>query len=231
MEHSFESQVRPGMDVFDVNDEKIGTVAETDEGYLRVPSGLLGMGGELAIPLTLIHDVAGEAIHLSVTKEQVEELGPQEPTETDGDFTDTTGEQTTAAASPATLQLREEQLTARAQSVETGRVQIGTAVVSEQQTLQVPVMHEEVTIERRPVDRRASDRPIEETNEIIEMPVHEEHVTLDKRTVVYEEVGLEKRQVHETQSVSGTVRREEAVVEEDGTIDRGDRLDRDGPRG
>ena len=57
-----------------------------------------------------------------------------------------------------TLQLREEELVANKQRVETGQVQIGKEVVSEQRTLEVPVTREEVTIERHPVDRRPSDR-------------------------------------------------------------------------
>jgi uncharacterized protein (TIGR02271 family) len=117
------------------------------------------------------------------------------------------------------MQLREEELIARKQSVETGQVQIGKEIVSEQRTLEVPVTREEVTIERHPVDRRPSDRPIDERNQTIAVPVHEEQVELEKRPVVYEEVGVGKREVEETHEVSGTVRREEARIEQDGDVD------------
>jgi uncharacterized protein (TIGR02271 family) len=85
------------------------------------------------------------------------------------------------------LQLREEELIARKQSVETGRVGVRTEVISEQRTIDVPVTREEVTIERHAVDRRPADRPIAE-RETISIPVHEEEVTLEKKAVVYEEV-------------------------------------------
>jgi uncharacterized protein (TIGR02271 family) len=74
-------------------------------------------------------------------------------------------------------------------------------------------------MERHPVDRRPSDRPIDESGETISVPVHEEQVRAEKRTVVYEEVGVDKRAVQETEHVSDTVRREELVVDKDGEVD------------
>ena len=83
----------------------------------------------------------------------------------------------------------------------------------------VPVTREEVTIERHPVDRRPSDQPISETGETISVPLHEEHVRAEKRTVVYEEVGVDKRAAQETEHVSETVQREELVIDKDGEAD------------
>jgi uncharacterized protein (TIGR02271 family) len=127
----------------------------------------------------------------------------------------------TRGASQDTLQLREEDLVANKQRVETGQVQVGKDVVTEQRTLDVPVTREEVTIERHPVDRRPSDRPLDDRGQSIEVPVHEERVNLDKRAVVYEEVGVGKREVQDTQHVSGTVRREEARIENEGDVNMG----------
>jgi hypothetical protein len=43
MAKGFKDQVRDGMDVFDADNQKVGTVAETAEGYLRVSTGFLGI--------------------------------------------------------------------------------------------------------------------------------------------------------------------------------------------
>jgi uncharacterized protein (TIGR02271 family) len=75
------------------------------------------------------------------------------------------------------------------------------------------------TIERHPVERRHSDQPMDDRGQTIAVPVHEEQVELEKRPVVYEEVGVGKREVAETHGVSGTVRREEARIERDGDVD------------
>ena len=121
--------------------------------------------------------------------------------------------------SDATVQLREEELAARKQTVEAGRVSLGTEVVEEQQTLEVPVTREEVTIERHAVDRRPSSEPISSTSETLNVPVHEEQVSVDKQAVVYEEVNVGKRAVQETQRVSDTVRKEVVDVDATGDVD------------
>src|ERR671933_505278 len=226
MAKGFKDQVRDGMDVFDADNQKVGTVAETAEGYLRVPTGFLGMGKEHSIPFSAIRSVDGEAIHLSVAKDRLDEF------EADGEYDGTPVERTTTTATaretPAarragieaeqTLELREEELSARKHSVETGRVELTKEVVSEQRTIDVPVTHEEVTIERRAVDHQPSDSPLRATDETISIPVREEQVEVEKQPVVYEEVNVGKRAVQDTEHVSETVRREQAVVDKEGAV-------------
>jgi len=256
MARNVASLVNDGMDVYDAADEKIGTVAEVFDatgpdtahsggGYLRVPTGLLGLGKEHHIPFSTIADVRGERIHLRLHKDQLDALGfDAQPTAVDdvAEVDDQSVRRTRSAgpsaritANPAEaadagprrrrddtgrrrLQLREEELIARKQTVETGQVGIRTEVVSEQRTIEVPLTHEEVTIERRAVDRRPAEGIIDDRSRTIEVPVREEQVTLEKRAVVYEEVDVGKRAVQETQQVSGTVRREEAVIEREGDV-------------
>jgi uncharacterized protein (TIGR02271 family) len=118
-----------------------------------------------------------------------------------------------------TMQLREEELEPRKRSVETGQVRITKDVVEEQQTLDVPVTREEVFIERRPVERHAADAgPIGDSKETIRVPVQEEQVSVEKRAVVTEEISVGKRLVQDTRQVSGTVRREEARIQQDGDL-------------
>ncbi len=121
-----------------------------------------------------------------------------------------------------TVQLREEELRANKQSVQAGQVEIRKEVVSEQRTIDVPVTREEVVIERRPVEHRAAQGRIGEETETIRVPLREEQVTVEKVPVVTEEISVGKRTVQETQQVSGTVRHEEARVENQGTA-RGQR--------
>jgi uncharacterized protein (TIGR02271 family) len=115
------------------------------------------------------------------------------------------------------VQLREEELVPHKQTVQTGEVGIRKEVVTERKTLEVPVTREEVVIERRPVERHPSDRPITEGSDV-RVPVREERVTVDKKPVVREEVTVGKRAVKETKHVSGTVRREVAKVETEGDV-------------
>ena len=86
MARKFSSQVSDGMDVFDVNEDKIGTVQEVYDasgaekstsggGYLHVPTGFLGLGTEHHIPFSAIRDVRDGRIHLSVAKDRLDEMG------------------------------------------------------------------------------------------------------------------------------------------------------------
>ncbi|HEX3245253.1 MAG TPA: YsnF/AvaK domain-containing protein [Chloroflexota bacterium] len=113
------------------------------------------------------------------------------------------------------MELREEELRAGKETVEAGKVQLEKDVVAERRTMDVPVSREEAVVERHPVDRRPSDRPISGREEI-EIPLREERVTVDKQPVVYEEVEIGKRQVQDTERVSGELRREVAEVKESG---------------
>ncbi len=102
------------------------------------------------------------------------------------------------------------------------QVQIRKDVVEEQRTIDVPVTREEAVVERRPVEPRPADAPVGE-GETIRVPLRGEHAEVEKRPVVTEEIEVGKRQVQDTERVSGTVRREEARVEREGDVDvRGD---------
>src|SRR5207248_9154616 len=123
----------------------------------------------------------------------------------------------TATREGDTMRLREEELQARKSSVETGRVNLGKEVVEEQKTIDVPVSREEVYVERHPVDRRPTDRPIDDSeDETIRVPVREERVDVEKQPVTYEEVGVGKRTTQDTQRVSDKVRREELRTDHEG---------------
>ena len=129
-----------------------------------------------------------------------------------------------AAGGPAdresdrTVRLREEELQARKEPVQTGQVEVGKEVVTEEKSVDVPVTREEVYVERHPVDRRPADQPIGEEMDTVEVPVREEEVSVDKRPVVTEEVNVGKRTVQDTERVSDTVRREEARIEREGDV-------------
>lgn len=120
--------------------------------------------------------------------------------------------------SGATVDLREEELAARKHSVEAGEVRLSKDVVSEQQTMEVPVTHEEVVVERHAVDRRPADAPVGDTSEAVRVPLHQEQVSVEKRAVVYEEVEVGKHAVQETRRVSGTVRKEVVDVDAEGDV-------------
>jgi uncharacterized protein (TIGR02271 family) len=113
------------------------------------------------------------------------------------------------------VEVRREEARARKTPVKKGEVRVHKEVVTEQQTLTVPVEREEVVIERRPV-RRRSGAGVAPASEEIRIPIKEEIVDIEKDTIVDEEVSVGKRKVRDSKTVSTPVRREKVTVEEQG---------------
>ena len=194
--------------------------------HLVVRKGLI-FTHEHYVPFSAISRVEHDRVYLNVTKDRVEDQGWDEMPEAgaaSGERRERPTEPTRGREGERTLELREEELRARKEPVQTGEARIGKEVVTEEQTMEVPRTREEVEVERRPVDRRPADRPVGEgADETIGVPVREERVSVEKQPVVYEELEVGKRQVQETERVSDTVRREEARTEGEGDVDvRGD---------
>lgn len=124
-----------------------------------------------------------------------------------------------ASARPADaterMQLREERLQIDKERRARGEATIGKEIVTEHHEIDVPLVREELFIERRPVSAAAasSGAPIGET-EIVRIPLTEEQLVVSKSAVVTEEVVIGKRAVTQTGHVSETTRREELTVDD-----------------
>jgi uncharacterized protein (TIGR02271 family) len=100
--------------------------------------------------------------------------------------------------------------------VSRGEVRLRKEVITDTQTVQVPVTREELVIERRPTDSTTAASGTVGEGQEIRIPLSEETASLDKSTVVREEVAVGKKPVGEVRDLTGEVRREELVVD-DGT--------------
>jgi uncharacterized protein (TIGR02271 family) len=119
---------------------------------------------------------------------------------------------------PRRIQLLSEVLRVNKERVATGEARIRKEVITENQTIQVPVTREELVIERRPVNEaRPASGDIGADSEI-RVPLSEERVNVERQPVVREEVEVGKRQVTEERTVSDEVRHEELQVEDESKI-------------
>jgi uncharacterized protein (TIGR02271 family) len=126
-----------------------------------------------------------------------------------------TGETTTGAEGTRRIQLLGEVLRVYKERISSGEVTVRKEVITENQTVNVPVTREELVIERHAVEGAtpASGR-IGETGEI-RIPLTEERPSVEKSTVVREEVSVGKRNVEDTRTVSEDVSREDIVVDDE----------------
>jgi uncharacterized protein (TIGR02271 family) len=107
------------------------------------------------------------------------------------------------------MQLREERLRVEADRRQSGEAQVGKRIVEKQQEFDVPVSHEELFIQRRPLSGKVN-RPggIGDEQEIVRVPLSAERLQINKETIATEEVVIGKRSVNEIQHVSEKIRKE-----------------------
>ena len=110
------------------------------------------------------------------------------------------------------LTLSQEQLRVGTQRVEAGRARLRKFVVTEQQTVTVPVSHDEVKIVREALQpgEFTGDATIGE--DVIEVTLMQDEVLVDKQVVGVEKVKLATQTVTEQRQVTEQVRTEQLEV-------------------
>ena len=226
-----------GSTAYGSDGQKIGTVGQIyldDETgqpeWATVNTGLFGTG-ESFVPLS---DASFEGDRLVVrhTKDKVKgapnigDTGHLDPDEERalyeyyGRSYETGYETTTTTRTTGddAMTRSEERLNVGKQRVQTGRARLRKHVVSDTQTVNVPVEREELRLEREPVtDANVGDAMSgpEMTEDEVEVTLHEERPVVDKETVPVERVRAGKDVQTDTEAVSADVAREEIEVEGD----------------
>ncbi len=231
----YSGRIADGAEVYGSDGEKIGHVAEVGASYLLVQKGWLFIK-DLYLPTSAIARVHEGHVHLGITKQRAETMGREElPTENDawyGSATRTAGDETSAApgkgqttetARPTGRQgedisvpVVEEQLKAGVREKQGGAARIVKDVREEQQTIDVPVQHEEVYVTERKVNRPATEVDLRAGEREIDIPLKQQEVVVQKEAVVTGEVTVRKETVTDTERVADTVRREDVHVEDAG---------------
>lgn len=112
----------------------------------------------------------------------------------------------------------EEQLHVGTEKVQTGRARLRKVVVTEQQTITVPVTREEVRLVREPIEAGDSvDTTIGEA--ATDVVLTEERVVVSKETVPVERVRLGTETITEQQEVTEAVRKEQIEFDDAVTTD------------
>ncbi len=231
------SQINVGDNVYGSDGDKVGTIADVQPNYIVVEKGFF-FPTDYYIPMSAVASVSDGQVSLNVAKDAALNSGWDTVPDTGTVLTDVdtgwtdrdrvdvdvTDRQTATARVAETddeirIPVMEEELTATVRQQEAGAVRIEKDVVAEERTLEVPITEERVRVERRIVDRPVAATDVDAFEEtVIDVPLTTETVDVQKRARVAEEVVVSKEAVQRTEQVSGTVRREEVVVDEDATI-------------
>jgi uncharacterized protein (TIGR02271 family) len=122
------------------------------------------------------------------------------------------GQDTSGPNTDDAMTRSEERLVAGTQQVEAGKARLRKYVVTDTETVQVPVSREEVRIEREPIteaNRDAAYSGGDITEEEHEVTLHAEKPVVGTETEAVERVRLGKETVTDTETVSGEVRKEQ----------------------
>ena len=106
----------------------------------------------------------------------------------------------------------EEQLNVNKERVATGEARLRKYVVTDTETVEVPVDREEVRVERTPINAEDANNyngAISGDSEEASVTLHEERVNIDKETVPVEKVNLKKDTVRDTETRTEELRKEQ----------------------
>lgn len=113
------------------------------------------------------------------------------------------------------LMLKEERLDISKERVKLHDVKVHRERITEEKTITVPVVREEVVIETIPADQPGQENQTSK----IRIPVKEERLEVIKHEVVTGDVDIYKNEYQTTEAVTETLQREEAKVNVSGEAD------------
>ena len=103
-------------------------------------------------------------------------------------------DETEAAREDVVIPVVEEELEAGTEAVKTGSVRVDKHVEKRIRTIDMPLVHEEVEVQRVAVNRVVKEMPqVRKTGDRIIVPVVEEEVVITKRLILKEEIHLVKK--------------------------------------
>jgi uncharacterized protein (TIGR02271 family) len=214
------------------DDEDLGEVLETGHNYVLVQKGIINKE-KFYIPKNMVESYDGSVLRFNIAKDEVKSRFMRDSPSTGNEYSssyknmDVTAEeeqdksnvsQDTAARVP----VMEERLNvSKEESTEDATVT--KEPVTETKTIEIPVTHEEITIEKRPPrDRKytsiSSENPVESKTEI-KIPLKKEEVEVIKQPYVKEEVVVKKNPVTKTQQATEQVRSEKVNIADDKNIE------------
>jgi uncharacterized protein (TIGR02271 family) len=235
-----------GATVYDNDGDKIGSVGQVfidpssgGAAWITVRTGLFGTG-ESFVPATEAN-WDGDDVRVPYEKDFVKDAprvdadGELDQNDTDALYgyygygtgstgydttteTGTTGYDTSGPTTDDAMTRSEEHLRVGTERVETGRARLHKYVVTEQETVTVPVSHDEVRVVTEPITDRnvgdALDGPAisEEDHEVV---LTGDRVITDTEAVPVERVRLETETVTDQETVSGDVRKERIDIDGD----------------
>jgi uncharacterized protein (TIGR02271 family) len=190
-----------------INDEDLGEVQEVGDTYVLVQKGLINKE-KYYIPQNEVESYDGNILRFKLSEEEIKGkyLGDSPP------LTRNTGKDGKEESESTSVPLVEERLNISKRDVTYKEATLIKEPVIETKTVEVPITHEELIVERRPASESTTSisdlKPPVISKEEIKIPLKKEEVEVKKEPYVKEEVVLKKRRVTETKTITEEVKSE-----------------------
>ena len=193
------------------NDEDLGEVQEIINGYVVVQKGLINKE-KFHIPQDKAESYDGSVLRFSISEEDVVNRYAEDssPPSIEDQYESTTAIDSGGGSGGGILveedeekavPLTDEKLEV-SKGIQEGQDTLTKEPVTETKTVEVPVTHEEVTIEIRPPSGQTKAQEPVSSEENITIPLKREEVEVSKTAFVKEEAVIKKNQVTESKEVS-----------------------------
>jgi uncharacterized protein (TIGR02271 family) len=189
------------------NDEDLGEVQEVGQDYILVQRGLINKE-KFYIPKDMVESYDGDVLRLSISEEDAKSrfFGYSPPPTTANE-----GLSAARKAEETVVPITEERLDASKRE-STREATIIKEPATDTKTVEVPVTHEEISVERRDVSERPIEqKPVQSKTET-KVPLKQEEVQVTKQPYVKEEIVIKKKPVTETKTISEQVTSEKVTV-------------------
>jgi uncharacterized protein (TIGR02271 family) len=201
------------------NDDDLGEVQDIGQTYVMTQKGTFSKE-KFFLPKYLIEGYDGDVLRFRISKEEARSKFVRDTPPTDQDYS-----RFRTSDIPKDIETRIPVIGEKlgvSKTTSTREATITKEPVTEQQSVEVPVTHEEMTVERRPagetISSTSGQRPVESTTEV-KVPLKSEEVQVTKQPYVKEEVAVKKKPVTETRSITDEVKSERVKVSEDSSTE------------
>jgi uncharacterized protein (TIGR02271 family) len=194
-----------------INDEDLGEVKEVGDTYVLVQKGLINKE-KFYVPQNEVESYDGNILRFKLSEEEIKsKYSGDSPlalnTNTEKDYEEEEGEPESTR-----VPLVEERLDISKRDVTYKEATLTKEPVTETKTIEVPLTHEELIVERRSASESTTStsdlKPPVTSKQEIKIPLKKEEVEVKKEPYVKEEVVLKKRRITETKTITEEVKSE-----------------------
>jgi uncharacterized protein (TIGR02271 family) len=186
------------------NDADLGEVLEVKDDIVVTERGTLNKE-KFYLPKSIPHGFNGHTLLFDITEEEAKERFTNESVLTQGAEIQSTSTSSTTADIERPIPVIEEKLEVSKKET-MHEAKIIKEPTKEMETVEIEVMHEELIIEKRPVDKTSpssstSEEVVRSKTEIT-IPLKREDIVVEKKPHVKEEIVIKKKTVSETKTIS-----------------------------